>query len=400
MDLVSRAAGLIPLLLLLTPAAAAAAGPRPPASEAATSAPGSEALRQSVRRHLIALEEGGDEEGRKMLSAALELAGPLATPVLVERLRRTAGTEAGAAAAWALGEVSRPAPGEDAGPREGRTEAVAVLVEALASEEPATRLAAASALGVIEAREAEPALLDLLGEGALPAPVEDVLLMALAGLRGRGLSLLEARLEQGGGQDWSDAVVLSFLRWGGASWPELARLAGESPDPRVRVTALTALLLLAEPASACRLGELYGTEPEPVLRRVVLQALAATRHPLARDQLALVARTETRPLLREAAGLLTEDLRLEAERARKRREASRGPRRSVPELLAGLERRAGFERHVAEVEERADPRHVEDIARLLRRLPLRGDERALTDHARLAQVRARLLCLDGIDCGG
>ena len=72
--------------------------------------------------------------------------------------------------------------------------------------------------------------------------MEDVLLMALAGLRGHGLSLLEARLERGGGQEWSDAVVLSFLRWGGSAWPELARLAGQSPDPRVRVSALTALL--------------------------------------------------------------------------------------------------------------------------------------------------------------
>ena len=361
-------------------------------------APSEDPAALAVRRHLLAVEETGSPEARKMLGAALDVAGRAGVPVLVRRLGEVGDRPEGAAAAWALGEALRPPPGEAAGPAEGRAEAVAALVAALGSEAGATRLAAASALGVLEAREAEPALLDLTAAEELPPAAEDVVLLALAGMKGRALSLLEGRLDRGGGRDWSDAVVLSFLRWGGDSWPELVLRADRHPDPRVRVSALTALLLLAEPASACELGELYGREEEPVLRRVILQALSATRHPLARDQLALIARTESNPQLREAAELLVADLVSERRQWRDRRGAHEGLRLSVPELLAGLERRPGYERHVDEIAERADPVHVEAIDRLLRRLPLRGDERALSDHARLAQARARLLCLDGLDC--
>ena len=123
--------------------------------------------------------------------------------------------------------------------------------------------------------------------------------------------------------------------------------------------------------------------------------LAATRHPLARDYLGLVSRTETDPQLREIAGLLRAGLKRERER---RRDAGDGRQRSVPELLADLERAPGFTRQVDDVELRADPVHAPMIAVVLRRLPLRDDERRLEDHARLAQTRARVLCLDGIDC--
>jgi hypothetical protein len=358
-------------------------------------APSPEATVASVSRWLEAVEQGGDEESRAMLEAVLEVAGESALPVLFERLRSSRDRGSSPAACWALGELLRPPPAEPPSPSPDRRRAVTALVEVLERGSADSRLAAVSALGLLEARQAEPALLDLAAEPGLGPAAEDVVLLALAGLRSRGLSLLEGRLERGGGTDWSEATTLSFLRWGGTAWPELVRAARSSPDERVRATALTTLLLLAEPASACELIELYGLEPVPVLRRVLLQAISATRHPLARDHLALVARTEAQSGLRQAAALLVEGL--SAERSAQPAPRS-GPRRPILDLLAELERRPGFARQVQEVEARADARHVERIGLVLRRLPLRSDGRRLEDHARLAQLRARLLCLDGLDC--
>lgn len=367
----------------------------PLAAEEPDAAASAAAAASSVERWLGAFSEGGGVEARETLLVALDLAGDAGVEVLLASLDEGQGQVRNAHAAWALGQALRSGPLQS--PRTGalRDRAVAVLRRELSSVSPDARLAAASSLGLLEAREAEGDLLDLLLSPGLTPEAEDVLLVALAGLRGSALSLLEGRLERGGGEDWAAATTGSFLRWGGSSWPELLRFARESGDASVRATALTCLLLLAEPASACALAELYGSEPEPLLRRVLLQALAATRHPLARDHLDLVARTEQDAQLREIARVLSAGLSQERDR---RREAGEGPRRSVPELLAELERKAGFGRKVVEVEQRADPVHAAMIATVLRRLPMREDGRRLEDHARLAQVRARLLCLDGIDC--
>ena len=349
----------------------------------------------SVERWLGLIQEGGGEDARRTLLVALDFAGDAGVEVLLAELEESRGQARAAYACWALGEALRPEPLQ--APKRGalQSRAVSALRRALSSTFPEVRLASASALGLLEAKSAEGELLDLLLLPGLTPEAEDVLLLSLAGLRGSALSLLEARLERGGQGTWAAATTGSFLRWGGDSWPELLRLARESPDASVRATAFTSLLLLAEPASACGLAELYGTEPEPTLRRVVLQCLAATRHPLARDFLALVARTETDPRLREAARLLSEGLAKESDR---RRAPAERYERSVPELLGELETSAGFARQVDEIEARADPVHAKMIALMLRRLPLRADDRRLEDHARLAQVRARLLCLDGIDC--
>lgn len=391
-----RMSCVLAVLLLLVAAPAVAEESLADGQAAAAEAAAAEAAAAtSVKRWLGAIEAGGDAEARRTLLVAIGLAGDAGVEVLIEAAESGRQEARGAFACWALGQALRPEALKP--PRTGPLvdRAGEVLRAALGSPSADVRLSAASALGVMEARSAEGELLDLLLSPGLTPEAEDVLLMSLAGLRGSALSLLEGRLERGGGEAWAAAATASFLRWGGDSWPELLRLASGSDSPSVRATALTSLLLLAEPASACGLAELYGTEPEPLLRRVVLQALVATRHPLARDHLALVARTETDPQLAEVARLFTESLARERER---RRDAGDGRQRSVPELLADLERDAGFARHVDEIELRADPVHAPMIATLLRRLPLRGDDRALADHARLAQTRARVLCLDGIDC--
>ena len=173
------------------------------------------------------------------------LGGGAAGLWLLDELGASQGEARGAFTCWALGQALRPEPLQ--APRRGALVSRAALALRAALDSPVAdvRLAAVSALGLLEEPSAEDDLLDLLHSPGLTAEAEDVILLSLAGLRGSALSLLEGRLERGGGESWAAATTSSFLRWGADSWPELLRLTAESADPSVRATGLTSLLLLA-----------------------------------------------------------------------------------------------------------------------------------------------------------
>lgn len=349
-------------------------------------------LADVAMERLAAAEREGTDESFATARVALELAGPACAPALVARLGSDLEAGRGATDAWALGVACRPAVDSPMPPPRAVVQA---LLRALGSPDWECRLAAASSLGVLEATEAAPDVAMLLVDPERPPGVDGALWLALGGLGGSAISPLEALLERGGDRRWAETVTAVVLRHGRDAWPLLTRELETSSDASVRAAAATCLLLLAEPASACALAEVAGREPDPAIGRVLLQALAATQHPLARAFLAHAATSERDPDLRAAAVALSEQPlapppsppdapRLGVAQARERLRALALGRALPGDLRA--------------VEDAASVADVPVIGRTLRALPLREDADWLSDHARLAQLRARLLCAADPDC--
>lgn len=335
-------------------------------------------------RHVAAAEEG-DPDAIRLVLAALSLDSVIARRALARELDRRAPEGGGAVTAWALGLAAEPGLSRDE-----RLDpwSLMSLRTALRAPSPPTRLAAAGSLGRIGDRDAGELIAELLVDPEIPAELEATVLLAIAGTNGPDLGRSRALLRRGGGDDWARAVEAVYLRWGTQRWPELTA-ALEEPDPSVRQAAWTTLLLLAEPASACAMIEALTWEEVPFLRRLGLQALAASAHPLARDHLVTLERFETEPALQRTAELLLE--------AWDQRAPGRSPAPLEP-MLRGLLREAAGSSTLAQVEDRAVRAHLPLLEELLPRLPLREDPRWREEHARLAALRARLRCLDGIDC--
>jgi HEAT repeat protein len=336
-------------------------------------------------RHVDEAERRQDAESLAMVSVALDVAGPAVVPALVERLRATTSTGRGALAAWALG---RSAARGDLLPGTPAPDAVAALRAALASPSWDVRLAAASSLGALDATTASTDLSDLLLRRDRPEPAEGVLLLAIAGAGGPATSQLWAALERGPVGDAEVLPVLAaYVRRGATSWPELAWALREHPSRRVREAAAATLLVLAEPSSACEVGDALALERDPVLRRVILQVLAATAAPSARRLLEHAAEVEVDAALRDAA----DRLRASSGVAGARDGEPAFALRSVRELLVSVAAGSALPQDLDEIERRAEPSDLPVLGRALRRLPLRQDATWLQDHARLAQLRARLL---------
>jgi hypothetical protein len=137
-----------------------------------------------------------------------------------------------------------------------------------------------------------------------PRSAEPVVLLALAGTGGPGAAATSSFLERGGDDAWAAAALAVATRRGASAWADAVHAARASSDLSVRRTAANALLLLAEPASACDLASLQAAESDLVVRRVMLQAIAASRHPSARTILEHVTRTDATEAIREVAARL------------------------------------------------------------------------------------------------
>lgn len=346
---------------------------------------------EAALRWVEAVGQGRDPEAPAMARTALLLAGPECAAPLAERLA-SALPEGGAAPAWALG-LALAEPPEKPAPLPPRVRDA--LLRALESRSLDARLAAASSLGALDVAEATPALDALVEDPGIPRDAHAVVLLALAGTGGAAAdrSLRDA-LWSGGGPEWANAMTGILLRRGRSAVPLASDALRHAPDVTARAVGATVLLLRAEPDSTCDLIEAYGREPEPSLKRVVLQAVAAARHPLGRDFLRHVATVEREPELAEAARLLS----LEALDPPPVGAGALVTPTRARELLRSLARDPGLPHHVDEVERGAERAQAGLLDAVLARLPLRGDARWRDDHARLAQLRARLLCLDGLDC--
>jgi HEAT repeat protein len=340
-------------------------------------------------RRVERLDEARDaasfEEARADADAALGLAGGAVVPELIRQVRGRIPRAGAATWAWALGHACEAL---DQVP----DDAVAALRATLRAPDWEARLAAASALGSLERAEAAPELAALLREDPLPPFAEAPLLLALAGAGGaQADAAIAQQLARGGDPAWSRLMLAVSLRRGSACWHLLVD-ALDNPDERVRATAATALLLLAEPASWCEIAERLGREPEPAVRRMLVQALAAGQAPAARDMLALVAAADGDASVREAAAILHESL-----------DAGAAPTggassREVRDGLRALAREPQPAPVLESVEAGASLVDLPVLERTMRRLPLRGDSEWASDHARLAQLRARILCASGPDC--
>lgn len=357
----------------------------------------------------------GRADAMALARLALELAGPAAIDPLTSRLDAASalppdqGSAVMQAQAWALGEVLPRAASDAAGTKQ-RARAIASLREALWVQDWPARISAASALGVVEASEAELDLVALrvvaeaeemrarAGGEAISRGRAAAILLALAGAGGDvARVIVNDELRVGGDVRWARTMVALHARLGPSCWPDVVATLEEAPGVDVRATAAAILLVLAEPASACRMAEAYGREPEPAIRLTLIQALAATATPIARAALGSIAGGEMEPRLANAAKLIVAE-----DPAARRRLDPRVDSVRVREAVQSLAHGTGFPRDLRDVEGGATLLDLPEIERSLRRMPLREDGTWIDDHARLAQVRARILCAtfaDGIPLG-
>lgn len=393
------------LVLALLAGGARSQAPPPPA--------GIDLVAMAVARvEAIASIAPGPEQDDAVATAilALEMAGPSALPALAARLDAATAlgiSDASAAAvapasgqvfAWSIGVSGEPRAAEGSADDGAAAPAVASLRRALWASDWPTRMSSASSLGLLEARDSGPDLVALLHAAGRAGQPEGPILLALAGVGGDAADgVIEEALLEGGDLAWGRSMLALHARRGATSWRALVRAVAESADPAVRMTAAGSLLLLAEPASACAVGEIVGREAEPAIRMTLVQALASTSSPQAHAILSALALHDVDEQVREAAAILAVQ-RLDDRVAGRIRVASA----RVREALDGIARGRAFPRDLRDVEEGATLVDLPVIERTLRRLPLREDGAWLDDHARLAQVRARILCAawpDGIPQG-
>ena len=351
----------------------------PPASPQATP-------EQVALRKLDALEDpAADADAQALARTALGIAGESALGPIARRL--PAGRIRCEIAAWALGES---APESPATPRE----VVAALRSAARDADWDCRLASISALGRLGATDAAPEALAIWRDDLRPPGTDAVALLAVAGCAGAaGDEVLAEFLERGGPESWSVLAIAAALRRGSDAWPLLVKAACSGGDPSVRATSSLALLLLAEPRSACALAECAASQPDPGIRRVQYQALAASGSPSGRALLMLASVTDPDPQLRAGAEALAM-LRLQPEP----RPALTVTSREVREGLDRVVREHVGSQVLGDIEAGASLVDLAAIERALRLLPLRSDRGWYDDHARLAQLRSRLLCEADPDC--
>lgn len=323
-------------------------------------------------------------EAQALARTALELAGQGCLPGLATRLGQ--GGRRCEIAAWALGEISPE--GEDA-----PAMVVTALRKAAVSGDWDCRLACLSTLGRLEIAAATGETLAAFRDPFRPPGTEAVMLLAVMGCGGEGAEdLLGEMLGRGGGEAWSALIISAALRRGPASWPVLVEEACSNPDPMIRGTASLALLLLAEPLAGCRLAECSATEPDPAIRRLKYQALGAGGSPSGRALLVHAAAFEEDREMREAAASLAL-LPLQAPSRTRLGVSSAEVRHALAQLALAPRGPATLR----DIEAGASSVDLAAIERTMRLLPLRGD-RGWDDHARLAQLRALLLCADDPDC--
>jgi HEAT repeat protein len=332
-----------------------------------------------------AIDASAAEEAQRLARTALDLAGPEVLSAVAQRL--SAGGTRCTVAAWALGESSPE--GTDA-PRAVRE----ALATALRRGDWDCRLAAASAAGRLGLTELGPDVVRLWSEPWRPPHTDGVVLLAAAGCAGEAADpLLEQVLSRSSDDAWAALAIAASLRRGPDSWPVLVEAACGAPERSVRATASLALLLLAEPRAGCALAECAAAEPDAGVRRMKYQALGAGGSPSGRALLLLAATTEADAEMRQAAAslaLLPLGVRSRAVLGVSSREVRDALRRALrePPGPQGL----------SDIEAGASMVDLAVLERTLRLLPLRADRAWMDDHARLAQLRARLLCTSDPDC--